>query len=105
MSKFVNIYHQKRTIFTTKDYVIKIEMVLDRTDEKVGIEFPESYKFRWMAFNIDNKDEFVRFDNHTGKLPHWHDNSKQGKLEWRGLELTEELFYQKVKEKFGDFDY
>ncbi|CFW92737.1 protein of unknown function [endosymbiont DhMRE of Dentiscutata heterogama] len=104
MSKLV-IYHRKITLLTARAIVIKVEMSLVKFTSQVSTEFPEGYKFRWMAYNVDNPDKLLRFDNHTGKFPHWHDNGQEGELEWLGLEKTEQLFFQKVKSKFGYFDF
>ena len=68
-------------------------------------EFPEGYKFKWIAFNRDNPNERILFDNHTGKKPHYHENGKEKFLEWVSLEHTEKLFYQMVYQKFGYFNY
>jgi len=104
MSKLI-IYHKKRTLLTARGYVIKIEMSLVKFAPQINPEFPEGYKFRWIVYNVENQAELLRFDNHRGKFPHWHDDDQEGELEWLGLEKTEQLFFQKVKQKFGYLEF
>ena len=66
-------------------------------------EFPEGYKFKWIAFNRDNPSERVLFDNHTGKEPHWHENGHQEFFAWVSRQHTQQMFYQKIIQKFGKF--
>jgi hypothetical protein len=66
-------------------------------------EFPQGYKFKWIAFNRDNPSERVLFDNHTGKGPHYHVNGKQVFFAWKSRQHTQQMFYQKITQKFGAF--
>ena len=66
-------------------------------------EFPEGYKFKWIAFNRDNPNERVLFDNHTGKKPHYHENGKEVFFTWISRKHAQQMFYQKIIEKFGNF--
>ena len=66
-------------------------------------EFPQGYKFSWIAFNRDYPNERVLFDNHRGKKPHYHVNGKQVFFTWKSRQHAEQLFYQKIIEKFGHF--
>src|SRR5436189_285439 len=42
MSKLV-IYHKKRTLLTTRSYVIKVEMSLIKLTSKISPEFPDGF--------------------------------------------------------------
>ena len=66
-------------------------------------EFPQGYYFKWLAFNRDNPSERVLFDNHTGKGPHWHENGHQEFFTWVSRQHTQQMFYQKIIQKFGKF--
>ena len=66
-------------------------------------EFPEGYKFKWIAFNRNKPYERVLFDNHAGKLPHYHENGTEEFFTWISRKHAQQLFYQKVIKKFGDF--
>ena len=83
-----------------KRVFIKIELLKLATKKP---EFPQGYKFKWIAFNRDEPDEKVLFDNHTGKAPHYHVNGKQSFFIWESRWHAQQLFYQKVIEKFGNF--
>jgi hypothetical protein len=102
----VLIYHWKRAFLTSRGYVIKIEMRLVRyLLTRVHPEYPEDYKFNWIAFNQDEPSEKVLFDNHHNKAPHFHFEEKEVFFKWLSLEQAEGLFFQKVTEKFGEFNY
>jgi hypothetical protein len=45
----------------------------------------------------------VLFDNHHGKGPHYHINGKQVFFTWKSRQQTEQMFYQKIVQKFGTF--
>ena len=45
-------------------------------------EFPENFKFKIMARNLENPRELVRLDNHQGKSPHYHVDDKQTYFAW-----------------------
>lgn len=66
-------------------------------------EFPQDYKFSWIAYNLENTSERVLFDNHHGKIPHYHiDKDKQGiSFAWASQEKSEKLFWEKVQKRFG----
>ena len=66
-------------------------------------EFPQGYKFRLIAYNLENPSELVRIDNHCGKSLHYHSNGKQKFFTWVSLAETERLFLQLTQEKFGAF--
>jgi len=67
------------------------------------VEFPEGYKINWIAYNEDDPNERVLFDNHHGKVLHYHIDSDQKGISfaWISREKTEALFWQKVQVRFG----
>ena len=62
-----------------------------------------AYRFSWIAFDSDEPGARILFDCHEPKGPHWHvDGDEVGKpFEWAGLDAAEELFFQKVEERFS----
>lgn len=66
-------------------------------------EFPEGYKFKWIAFNRDNPNEQILFDNHTGKNPHYHENGTEVFFTWISRQHAQQMFYEKIIKKFGNF--
>jgi len=66
-------------------------------------EFPEGYKFKWIAFNRDNPNERILFDNHVGKKPHYHENGTEVFFTWISRKHTQQMFYDKIIKKFGSF--
>jgi hypothetical protein len=66
-------------------------------------EFPQDYKFSWIAYNLENTKERVLFDNHHGKEPHYHlDQDKKGVFfVWLSRDRAEGLFWEKVWQRFG----
>ena len=66
-------------------------------------EFPKGYKFKWIAFNRDNPNERVLFDNHVGKKPHYHENGTEVFFTWISRKHTQQMFYKMVVKKFGNF--
>jgi hypothetical protein len=69
-------------------------------------EYPEGYKFSWIAFDPENEVKRVLFDCHSKKGPHVHlDDDKEGQaFHWKDLDAASELFFATVKKHFGDFD-
>ena len=63
----------------------------------------QAYRFSWIAFDPDESDAKVLFDCHEPKGPHWHiDGDKVGHpFAWKGLKEAEDLFFEKVEERFG----
>ena len=66
--------------------------------------FPEGYKFSWTAF-IPDGDGRVLFDCHPPKGPHMHiDGDIEGTpFRWVSPENAYDLFFEKIKELFGEF--
>jgi len=100
--KVLTKYHCQEEFLMSSGKKIFIEIRLWRllTDKS---EFPEGYKFKWLAFNRDNPNERVLFDNHLGKGPHYHENSHQEFFNWVSRQHTQQMFYQKIIKKFGKF--
>lgn len=68
--------------------------------------FPEGYRFSWIALDPENPTERVLFDCHVPKGPHVHvDDDPDGELiEWTTLDEVYELFFERVRQRFGDFE-
>lgn len=83
---------------------LDIRMDLYKIDEnEKPSDYPEGYKFSWIAFNPDDPSEKVLVDCHKGKGPHFHiDNDIQGtSFQWNNLDEAIDLFTEKVSERFG----
>jgi hypothetical protein len=67
-------------MFITKTgKTIIVMMKLRRFLNNQRIEYPESLKINWIAYNEDDPNERVLFDNHHGKGLHYHiDKDKLG---------------------------
>jgi len=101
--KSVLIYQHEKTYQTTKNYIIRVKMKLVKLPSIKKKEFPQDYKFNWIAYNLENTQERILFDNHHGKRPHYHLNQdKKGVFfSWLSREKSETLFWEKVEQKFG----
>jgi hypothetical protein len=97
-------FHWKEDYLMSSDQIVTIEMKLIKLPKINKKEFPEDYKFSWSAFNRDNPEERVRFDNHDRKNPHYHLDNQEEFFTWISLDNSLELFYQKVIIKFGNFE-
>jgi len=101
------VYQLEGTIITNRGYEISLHLKLWKHSNKRLPDFPEGYQFNWIAFNIVNPtNEFVLFDNHNQKPPHYHidDKKKSTFFTWISRSKAEKLFWQKVQEKFGYFE-
>jgi len=101
------VYQLEGTIITDQGYEISLRLRLRQHSDKRLPNFPEGYQFNWIAFNIINpENEFVLFDNHESKPPHYHiDNKKKSTFFiWTSWKETEKLFWKKVQERFGYFE-
>lgn len=96
---------EERKINTERDYLIRVKVELWKLPLPQPTEFPQGYKFKLIAYNIENSEELVRIDNHQGKFPHYHLDNKQKSFTWVSLAETERLFLQLVQEKFGSFPW
>src|SRR3954464_5740066 len=95
---------EERKLITEKGFLISIEVELWKLPLPQPSEFPQGYKFKLIAYNLENPSELVRIDNHYGKAPHYHSNGKQNFFTWVSLAETERLFLQLAQEKFGYFE-
>ena len=95
-------YQRQDEFLMSSGKKIFIEVILLKL-EIIKPEFPHGFKFKWIAFNRDNPNERVLFDNHVGKGPHWHENGHQEFFTWISRQHAQQLFYQKIIEKFGNF--
>lgn len=67
-------------------------------------QYPDGYRFSWIAFDVDNPDCRVLFDCHPPKGPHIHvDGQPEVLVHWVSIENTEEEFFKKVQDHFGHF--
>ncbi|KLL03485.1 MAG: hypothetical protein MRECE_10c016 [Mycoplasmataceae bacterium CE_OT135] len=74
-------------------------MELKKRADQPSPEFPENFKFKIMARNLENPAELVRLDNHQGKSPHYHlDNQQTYFTNWRvnALVILNETSYEKI---------
>ena len=97
------VFHWKEDYLMSSGKMITIEMKLVKFPEVQKGEYPEDYKFNWIAFEQDNPEERVLFDNHHGKDPHFHINDQEEFFTWISQEKTQKLFFKKVREKFSEF--
>jgi len=102
------VHYWEETIITSKGYEISLRMRMWQFPPyQYSANFPEGYKFSWIAFNVEKtQQEFVLFDNHEKKPPHYHidDKKKYTFFTWSSREETEKLFFQKAQERFGYFE-
>ena len=96
---------EERKLITELGFLIGIEVELWKLPPPQPSEFPQGYKLRLIAYNLENPSKLVRIDNHCGKSPHYHSNGKQKFFTWVSLKETERLFLQLAQEKFGDFEW
>ncbi|KLL01717.1 MAG: hypothetical protein MRERC_10c037 [Mycoplasmataceae bacterium RC_NB112A] len=64
-----------------------------------GIEFPQGYKFSWIAYNVKILKKNIRENRFIDIL-----NDREGFFEWVSVDETEKLFLAKIRERFGHFD-
>ena len=81
-----------------------IELDLYKLPEPYDSNYPEGYKFSWIALDLSDPKKRVLFDCHTPKGPHFHiDEEKEGaSFEWVSLSNAQQFFYLKVIEHFGE---
>lgn len=97
------IYERAKTHQTTYGYIIRIVMKLQKLPGINKKEFPQDYKFNWIAYNLENTSERVLFDNHHGKGPHYHIDKDRKDVEfiWLSRQQAETLFREQVIKRFG----
>jgi len=95
---------EERKLITKKEFLIGIEVELRKLPPPQPSEFPQGWKLKLIAYNLENTSELVRIDNHCKKSPHYHSNGKQKFFTWVSLAETERLFLQLAQEKFGYFE-
>ena len=94
-------YRREEFLMSSGKAIVLITELIKSPDYQ-GQEFPNGQKFKWIAYNRVNPDEQVRFDNHRGKAPHYHDNGHEEFFTWKSRKHTQQMFYQKLIEKFGN---
>ena len=97
------IYSITSSIFT-KEYELEIRRELYKIHGEAGKQYPDGYRFGWIAFDRFNKMKSVLFDCHPPKGAHYHIDGEQPgtSFEWTGLNDATTLFWMKVWEHFGD---
>ena len=96
---------EERKLITEKGFLIGIEVELWKLPLPQPAEFPQGYKLKMIAYNLENPSELVQIDNHQGKKLHYHLNDKQKFFTWVSLAEAERLFLQLVQEKFGKLNW
>jgi len=100
--KILSKFQRQDEFLMSSGKKVFIEVILLRLDTDKP-EFPEGYKFKWIAFNRDNPNERILFDNHTGKKPHYHENGTEVFFTWKSRKHAQKMFYDKIVKKFGNF--
>lgn len=100
------LFRHKFEITTKAGNPIVIFMDLYRLPRGAKKEYPERFKFSWIAFDPDNSARRVLFDCHGDKGPHRHldDDEEGAPFDWKGLDSAIELFFATVRNHLGDFD-
>ena len=98
------IFQVNRSLFTKNAFELEIRMDIFKIEEPEGAQFPDGYRFSWIAFDRYDPMKRVLFDCHPPKGPHLHvDQDKEGiPFQWENLEKAIELFWQKVWDRFGE---
>lgn len=101
-NEILSKFYRKDEFLTSsgKKIFVEIEIIKISTDKP---EFPQGFKFKWLAFNREYPEQRILFDNHTGKKPHYHIDKKQKFFTWISRKQTQQMFYQEIIKKFGKF--
>ena len=98
------ILFEDKIVQTSQGYLVRIIIEIWQLPHPQPIEFPENCKFKWYAFRLGKRPrEYIRFDNHSGKPPHYHYDEKEIFFTWVSLAETEKMFWQMVHQRFGYF--
>jgi hypothetical protein len=62
----------------------------------------DGFRFSWIAFDLEEPDRSVLFDNHPPKGPHFHKHGKETSFEWNGVPHALRMFVNLVRLEFGD---
>lgn len=103
--KAVLLFESHQAFRTLTDRIIVMKMDLYELPETELINSSSShYRFSWIAFDKEEPAMRVLFDCHPPKGPHFHiDEDKRGQsFTWSSLPAAIQLFYLKVKERFGE---
>ena len=104
--KAMKIFSRRFEIRCKSEQHIVIFMDLYQLPGGYPDTFPEGYKFSWIAFDPEDETKRVLFDCHPPKGPHAHiDEDGDGEpFSWVSLEAAYEFFFDKVRERFGEFE-
>ena len=97
------IFWNKERFIMSSGKTIIIEVDIWLVPELKRHLYPNGLKFGWIALNENNLDERILVDYNPKKGFHYHWDQKIIKLEWISLPEALNFFYEKVREKFGDF--
>jgi hypothetical protein len=62
----------------------------------------EGFRFSWIAFDLEDPDRQVLFDNHPPKGPHFHKRGQETSFTWNGVSHALAMFVDLVRLEFGD---
>jgi hypothetical protein len=105
MVKALLLFERRFTLTCVGGRVVEVFMDLYQLPEGYSQAYPEGYRFSWIAFDSENPQARVLFDCHHPKGPHVHvDEDSDGEsFEWTSLDEVYELFFEKLRERFGDY--
>ena len=86
--------------------VVSVYMDVFKLPEGSSDGFPDGYRFSWIACDSENDSARILFDCHPPKGPHIHvDGDPDGEpFIWESLEVSYELFFERVRSRFGEFE-
>ncbi len=98
------IFLEQMSFLTTKGFEVEVRMDLYKIDGPHSVNFPEGYRFGWIAYDRYNRSNRILFDCHPPKGPHFHvgDDKVGISFQWESLPKAMDFFWQKVWEHFGE---
>ena len=100
------IFRRRFVLTCRSGKVILVYMDVFKLPDSSSKMVSEGYRFSWIAYDSENEAARVLFDNHPPKGPHSHiDGDLEGKpFKWKSLDASYERFFEKVRDRFGDFE-
>lgn len=100
MGDAIPIMRKSASIEYGNGQIVSIRMDLfafeERTSNTIG------FRFSWIAFDLEEPERRVLFDNHPPKGPHFHKQGQETSFEWNGVPHALKLFVDLVRLEFGD---
>ena len=62
----------------------------------------DRFRFSWIAFDFEEPDRSVLFDNHPPKGPHFHKRGQETSFSWNGVPHALAMFVDLVRLEFGN---